>query len=42
MMEINRECSELFLFHQTQPQHPDDEERYTSRHEESTPALGVC
>jgi hypothetical protein len=36
MMEINRECLGLFLFHQTQPRHPDDEENYASRSKESS------
>lgn len=36
MMEINRECTELVLFHQHQQAHPDDQESYPSREEESS------
>jgi len=35
-MEIYRECRELFLFHQTQPGHPDDEKNYASYGKESS------
>ena len=34
MMEINRECTELVLFHQTQPRQPDEVESYESAHAE--------
>ena len=36
MMEINRECTELILYHQTQHGHPDEHESYPSRDEESS------
>ena len=33
MMEINRECTELVLYHQTQLGHSGEHESYPSRHQ---------